>query len=243
MITADLVDTGLSQHIQEFAAGTDRAVEDVSRQAMKGLVRYAIDLTPPSTGIANKEAQRRGERAIMRDLSSMGFEPVTIKGYREIKTVFGHDLATPVRVPTKENPRFADPESFRRSRLASKHGGRPTRGGPQAFYVDRRKFRPMVTRLFAEVGRLASGFYRAARELGVAVPSWISRHGQDRGTGVELVKQGPLISLRVTNHFPEGIANEIYEGTLRRLEAAKHYVANDFARQLEAKMKGLWGRR
>jgi hypothetical protein len=244
MLTAQLVDTGLSRHIEDFAAATNRTVPDVSRQAMKGMVRYAIDLTPPATGGANKAAQRAGERTITRDLGLMGFEPVTLKGHRDIKVVFGHVLAHPVRVKTKENPKFADPEAFRRSRLSSLHGGRPTRGGKQAFYVARSKFNAMQKRLFAEVGRLASGWVPAARELGVSVPAWIARHGgADRGTTVEQVSEGSKLSLRVTNHFPDTVPNKIYDDTLRRIEAIKGYVANGFRRQLEARMKGLWGKR
>jgi hypothetical protein len=244
MLTAQLVDTGLAQHIEDFAAATNRTVPDITRQAMKGMVRYAIDLTPPAgSGRSGKEAQRVGELAITRDLGLMGFAPVTLKGFREIKVVYGHVLVHPVRVKTKENPKFADPEAHRRARLSSLHSGRATRGGKQAFYVDRRKFQPMLKRLLAEVGRVASGWVPAARELGVPVPAWIARHGgSDRGTTVEQVSEGSKLSLRVTNHFPEG-AGKVYEDTLRHIDSIKGYVANDFRRQLEAKMKGLWGKR
>nr|MBA3833934.1 hypothetical protein [Chthoniobacterales bacterium] len=231
--SATVNDAQLDRKIIEFAVATQRSVKDLGEQVIKGLVKDVIEITPPYSGRDRSatRAKRVGELAVYRDLALMGFSPVTIKGYREINTVFGRKVA-PVRVKTKPNPRFADPESHRRARLASKHGGRPTRGGKQAFYVDKRLFTPMRNRLIKEVGRLAAGWIPAAQRLGVAVPAFILRHAGDNHGGSIEISYANGIQIRAVNHMPGGAAT-IAADTQRRIEAAKGYAIGKLTRQLE----------
>lgn len=227
-------DEQLHRTIVEKSRVCGTTVKEETRTVFKGIVRDAIAYTPPgSAGAQGKDAQRSGEAAINRDLNRMGFAPVTIKGKRTITQAWGRPIA-PVTVPTKENPRFADPDAFHLARLASKHGGRVTRGGAQAFYVDRRKFAAMQKRLFAEVGKLASGWVRAAQQLGVPVPAWISRHGTGRGSDLQVVETPDTISLRVVNYFPDQApADEM----ARRITALKGYALERLKRQMPYLLK------
>lgn len=241
--SARIIDTGLEQHIQAFAAYTGRSIRDVAKQALKSLVRYAIDFTPPSSGrTKGMAAKRAGEQAIITDLGKMGFTPVPIKGYRMLTHVYGRRLESPIRIKTQPNPKFADPEAHRRARLAAagRRRGNISRGGRQAFYVDQRKYRPFRKRLLDQVGRLSSGWVQAARELGVPVPAFIARHaGLGRGTTVRTAVQGSRVTLSVINHFPAG-TDSLAADVERRIAVFKTYVANSFARQLKAMYARGW---
>lgn len=194
----------LNENIARMARAAGETVKERTRTTFKGMVKDALAYTPPGSQKAQgKDAQRVGQASISRDLFRMGFTPVEIKGHRTITKAFGHPIE-PVTVSTKENPKFAEPDIFHAARMQSKHGGRVTRGGRQGFYVDRRKFKRMQTRLFAEIGKLASGWAPAADSLGVNVPAWIRRHvGSGRGSQVQLVETEAKLSMRVVNHFPE----------------------------------------
>jgi hypothetical protein len=232
--------SGLNSRLREYSAVTGKPPAEVVReQGMKPLVRVALDLTPPGSQTnSGKSAQRAGEAAIVRDVGRMGFVPVEIKGQRKLTHVFGHPLASPIYVPTKENPAFADPAAFRKARLLSKHGGNVTRGRAQAFYVARRKLTPLIKQWQGEVGRLASGWANAAKELGVAVPAWIARWAHlGRGTQVIASGSGSKLSLEVVNHFPAG-AEDIAADVDRRLPYFISYVERSLARQLEAFYSG-----
>jgi len=233
----------LEAHIREFSAATGKPVAQVAREALKSLVKYALQNTPPaSAGVQGKAAQRAGENAVLRDLGRMGFTPVPIKGFRVITQVYGRPLQSPIRVPTQLNPKFEDPEGFHRQRLiaAGHRRGAVSRGGTQAFYVDQNKFTPLRKKLLAKVGALSSGWAAAAKELGVPVPAWLARHaGLGRGTTVQTSIDGPRITVKVINHFPIGAEDTAAE-TERRIALFKTYVANNFARQLKAFYAGKW---
>lgn len=246
-LKADLSE--LNNKIARFAQATGRAAEDIARQAMKSMVRFAIDYTPPgsasSTGLA---AKRRGEAAVTRDLHLMGFEPVQIKGRKVYTDTFwGHKLKKRLVIPTKINPKFADPDAIHKARLlASKKPGRrgvASRGGKQAWYVDKRLFAALKTRLFGEVGRLASGWVRAAKQLGMNVPAWIARHSETfgRGTDVRTRVVNHVVTLTVVNSFPD-TANDVYEDTIRRVPYWTFYATENLDRQLRAKLAGAWGK-
>lgn len=242
--SATVNDTQLDRKIIEFTLATGRTVRDVGNTVIKGIVRDVIDITPPASGKANKQAQRAGEGGINADLYLMGFVPKQIKGYKEYKDTFwGHKLKEPLRIKTKPNPRFADPDAFHATRLRRKFEAnrkRASRGGTQAFYVSESKFKAMRRRLYREVGKLAAGWVPAADRLGVSVPSWIRRHGSGNGGSISITYENG-IRFRATNHFPETAAKE---GTAlqRRIEFVKVEAIRKLRDQLEAKLKGLWSK-
>lgn len=232
-------DAELDRHIIDFSRAADRSVVDVGRTVAKGMVTDIIAITPPaSKGAQGVAAKRAGEGAIMRDLGAV-FAPVRIKGYRTITTVFGRKIKKPVRVPTTEH--WPDVISIYHERSHRRHGGRMTRGRKQAYYVSRAKLTSLATGLKAKVGTLAAGWIPAALELGAKVPAFIMRHaGKAHGTIQITYEKGILI--RAINHFP-GNAGELAADVQRRVEAVKGYAIGKLKRQLEAKLKGLWGKR
>ncbi len=232
-------DKELDLHILQFSQATDRTIEDVSRQVAKGMVTDVINITPPSrAGVTGPSAKKSGESAIMRDLGAV-FDPVRIKGCREITTVFGRKIANPVRVPTKEL--WPDVPAIYKERSARRHSGRMTRGRKQAYYVSKSKFTSLANTLKAKVGQLAAGWIPAALELGSTVPAFIMRQaGKSSGTIQVIHEKGILI--RAVNHFPE-TAGALAADVTRRIESVKGYAIGKLKRQLEARLKGLWGRR
>src|SRR5436305_1958102 len=124
MATVHIDDSRLQRKIAQWSAITGRTIKDETRTAFKGMVRDAINYTPPgSQGRTGSAAKKSGESAIYRDLRNMGLAPVKIKGKKIYKTTFwGHRLSNSLEIPTKINPRFADPEAIRKARLARKHG-------------------------------------------------------------------------------------------------------------------------
>lgn len=217
MISLKVELDGLNNSINRFAVATGRARDDVATQAMRGMIRYALEQTPPGGGgNSGKAAQRAGEGAITRDLKKMGFRPVTLKGKRP------------------ENPIYADPDTYHRDYLAG-HAKR------MLFFVDQNKFNAMVKRLYAEVGRVASGWLMAAIETGISAPAWIMRHlGEGRGD-VSRKDVNNVTTLTATNHVPDtatGVASELE----RRKAYWARYARGDLDRQLHAKLAGAWGR-
>jgi hypothetical protein len=236
-LTAKVDDHELRNLIVRLARAWGVSIKETSRRTLGGMIRDALALTPPASARRQgKDAQRQGELAILRDLNRMGFEPVVLKGERKITTVFGQLLKTPIMVKTKENPKFADPVAFHARRLRRKHGGQVTRGGKQAFYVDVSKFKALLSKLFKEVGRLASGWVQAAAELNITAAAWIKRHGGARGTSVQVIESDTRYGLRVVNHFPDSAGNEAAEME-RRIEIFKQRARNDLIKQLKYKLK------
>ena len=223
MLTVRVDDSQLQRKIAQWSLITGRTIKEETRTAFKGMVRDAINYTPPgSQGSTGQRAKVKGEQAIDRDLDRMGFVPVKIKGKRKL------------------NPKFSDPEGFRKQRLAHKHGGAVTRGGKQPFFVDENLFKPMRERLRKEVGRLASGYVNAANQLGVPVPAWIARHSEtfNRGTPVIITETNNKLTMRVTNSFPEGTEQAgIVADMLRRIEFLKRNAVNRLQRQIDFGLK------
>ena len=211
----------LNNKINRFAVATGRTREDIAQQAMRGMVRYALDYTPPGSQKATgKAAQRSGEGAIDRDLKRMGFRPVDLKGTRT------------------ENPLFADPDSYHHTWIAGTAlGSRPG----TLFFVSRPKYNAMRTRLFSEVGKLASGWLMAAIETGVqSVPAWIARHmGELRGS-VQMITEVNITRYIAINHVPDTAGNVASEMERRKGYWAR-YARGDLERQLHAKLAGAWG--
>ncbi len=240
--TVRIDDSQLQRKLAQWAVITGRTTEQETRTVLKGMVRDAINYTPPgSQGSSGSRAKTKGEQAIGRDLFRMGFVPVKIKGKKVYNTTFwGHKLSKPLTIPTKTNPKFADPEGFRKTRLGRKHGGRVTRGGGQAFYVDQTVLGSMRSRLIKEVGRLASGWVNAANQLGVPVPAWIARHGEtfSRGTPVMIERINNKLTMRVTNRFPDGTEQSgIVSDMIRRIDFLRVLAFNRLQRQIDYALK------
>ncbi len=231
-------DTALRASIVQIARAAGRTLKEQTRLVMKYMVRQGFEITPPAGNSTGKEAQRAGEGAIRRDLYLMGFVPVTIKGYRMQTQAFGHSII-PVKVLAhgdflkEEVSSQAETDIIHRLRLASQHGGfGVTRGRAKPWFIRKSYVSALRSRLYGEVGRLASWLVPAAITLGVPVPAWIARHGfTGRGTELQVNETETKISMRVTGHFPEttgSLADEVQ----RRIDYLKLYAINALKRQL-----------
>jgi hypothetical protein len=217
MISFKVEYSNLSGKINKFAVETGRTREDVCQQALKSMVRFAVNESPPaSAGATGKDAQYQGQKKIEKDLDTMGFRPVDLTGKHP------------------ENPLFADPDAYHHAYLEGN-------AVKTLFFVARPKYKAMLARLFAEVGKLLSGWLPAAIELGIPVPAWVYRHaGEGRGA-VQLNRQADITSMTAVNHVPDK-ASAVYTEMLRRKAYWVRYAAAGLDRQLKAKLAGAWGK-
>jgi hypothetical protein len=156
-----------------------------------GKIPGLMNLLPPfSAGRKGKEGLAQGMNKIDSDLAGI-FEAVTIKGTRTINHLFGDTnpqgvgKSPPYIVKTIE--RHPDVQAIYDQRNSHRHGGRLTRGGKAAFYVDREKLNVLRQKLYGRIGWACAAWYKAAVEAGLrprGVPGWIMRHTSAPGLGV-----------------------------------------------------------
>jgi hypothetical protein len=210
------------QAVRRWAAVSGRTQGAVLRTSAKMVISNPrqgsglLQITPPaSAGKIGTAARRQGERAIARDLAKI-FQPVTIK-------FIG---------PSPE--RHQAPGPIQRRHFALKRPGRPIRRDrSRAYYVDERRFIAMRKELLRRVGYLASGWVASARQLGVAVPAWIARHGAGRGT-IRIQFAAPRYGMTMTCFAP---ANSPWQELQRRVPYALKYATNNLRRQIKYQME------
>lgn len=217
MLSIKVETKNLQNKIQRFAIATGRTREDICRQSLKSMVKFATQYTPPGNKKApgpGSAARDQGQGAIIRDLKNMGFRPVQVKH--------------------KENPLFANPDAYHHAYLEKAVT-------KMIFYAEKGKFDRMVKRLFAEVGKVVSGWISACVELEIPLPSWIYRQaGEDRGT-VKLARQENITTMSAINHIPDK-ASSVYSEMARQKIYWVRYAAASLDRQLKAKLAGAWGK-
>ncbi len=253
-------DAELNATIRERARVLGLELADEFKAQMRLLARDVLLITPPSSGpsSAGQKAFQQGQAAINRDLFLMGFVPVKIKGFRMISHVPAGNVKgrravriDPVRVRTKVNSKFEDPDAFHRARISASQKigrrGKISRGGRQAFYVAASKYRAMKTRLYKEIGKLAAPWLPAIRVLyDGALPGWvpafIRRHEDDvPGRSRYAMNFDPakgMFFIRIVNLMP-GTATDEAAATQRRIEAAKGYRINAIRRGLQGRAQRI----
>jgi len=259
LIVISARDAQLNAAIRERAQVLGLELGAEFKNQMRLLVRDVLQLTPPGSGpnVAGQKALQQGQGAINRDLFRMGFVPVKIKGFRMISHVPAGNVKgrhavpiDPVRVRTKLNPKFEDPDAFhaQRVRRRSEMGRRQvSRGGKQAFYVAIGKFKAMKTRLYKQIGTLAAPWLPAIRQLyDGAMPGWVPafvrRHeGDVVGRSRFAMNFDPskgTFFIHAVNSMPN-TANAEAEATQRRIETAKLYRVNAIRRGLQGRAQRI----
>lgn len=211
-----------------------RTLAEEFQTATRGIINGVYSVTPPAAGKKAKEkvsefdsaSKLRGIKRIESDLRGI-FQPVALKGQRQITTVFGNRLATPVTVPTRE--RIPDVDAAYRERDSHRHGGRMTRGGRAALYVDAAKLRALAQRQESHVGYAAAGFNTAARAVGARIPSY--------ARGINAPSNGFLKITDESLHFRvENLVRYIstmeHNDMQRRLQYAVELQANAMQRRI-----------
>lgn len=234
MITASLDLGPLLRSIDAAAKLTDTSMETLIRQQARlfifnsGNTPGIINLLPPfSAGRKGKEGLAQGKNKIDSDLAGI-FAPVSIKGQRLIKTVFGRPMKEPVYTPTKET--WPDVQAVYDTRNARRHGGRLTRGQKGAFYVDRSKLMAVRKKLYSHIGWAAAAWYRASLEAGLntpGIPAWIKRHSAAPGTAS--INPEPS---RFTITFESDLSYSAGLDMPRKVAKALEYRENALARQM-----------
>ena len=188
-----------------------RSVEAARKAPLKtakAFVRRVVEVTPPgSAGRTGLAARRQGERRIDADLRGI-FVPTILRGRRP-----------------EQHP---DVEAIYDAIMGARKG----RGGPRLgkkYFVDARKLALLRAKLYGRVGFLAGGWNAAARILGVRLPAWITRHGEEHGAG-QIIVDPDGIRILLSNAVQY---NADVDGYPRRVQAALDYVAAGIVRETE----------
>jgi hypothetical protein len=263
MIVITARDDELNRAILERVTALGVGLADEFRQQNILLVRDVLNITPPNSGSGGRGGQQQGQAAIGRDLFLMGFVPVEIKGFRQISHVPAGNVKgrhavpiEPVKVRTRLNPKFSDPDAFHAERIASLASKRATkrgrfaqasRGGAQAFYVSISKYRAMRSRLYKAIGKLAAPWLPGLRAINNGslpywVPAFMKRHeessaGRARYSFNFDPNQGKLF-IHLVNVMPETASSEAAD-TQRRIEYAKGVRINTIRRGLQGRAQRI----
>lgn len=217
--------------IRRYAAEMKKGLPEVTKSTAKGVTRRVIDVTPPaSAGVVGAAARRAGFDRIASDMGKV-LAPVRLKGRRKITTVFGHTVARPFYVPTRElHPDVAGAYRQHRTFRNNGVGVRARNLRERKLFVDERKFAAVLKAKQARVGALASGWTAAAQALDVPVQQWISRHGTSGGR-IQIDTAGDRMRVTVENFAP-GVPENVRAELARRIPYAVEYQAAAMARAI-----------
>ncbi len=193
-----------------------KPVQTVMRQAAGQVIKRVVGVTPPAKGKADIAAKKRGELTIDIDLAKIM-------------------VAAAKRVKNPER----DPGSLHASSRDGRTGRVNARNRRVKAAVEKAQLTALRKQLKALVGTLAAGWNAAAKELGVPLPAWISRHGTANGIiKIDVSKNGIRIFLANDVGFVDNIPD-----LERRLQWAVNVVAkNIIEKQLPNAVKNA-GRR
>jgi hypothetical protein len=203
-MTISLDTSRFDRALRDWKLFARQSGKEIVTEAARGFIKRVVAVTPPSSGTANKAAQKAGETTIKADLAKL-FIPVQLKG--------------------KFPERWPD--------LAKLHDAARTNRGrvraTQRYFVDQRKLAALQKVLISRVGLLAAGWNAAAEKLGVSLPAWIRRHGTGNGF-VEIVVSPKGITVTMRNAVP---FVDAVDGFDRRAQAALNYQAAAMERRTQ----------
>jgi hypothetical protein len=253
MITVNVKVAPLLRELRSYPGQMKRVAKEIVDTEARGFVRDAVQSTPPffsrpaGTDTPGKfvtvngtEARKTGERKLDSEAGLL-FEPVEIKGERELTHLFGKRLVPSIKVKVKERHTDVagiwDMRAKRRFETKRKTIGR---GQKAAYYVASSKLKRAVEERKKRIGKLASGWAAAAEKVGVKLPSWIARHGAGRGD--VLLSVGTMsYSIRIRNNVAYGdklqlqrIADRVARVRQRKLEARLPYVLRGALRRAKS---------
>jgi len=221
MISGNVEIGNLLKRLRKVPMEAPRIIKKAIDTDARGFVRDIVAITPPSQGKLNLESKQRGEKKTKADIRQAYGTPADMwqlihdkqgKGAagqfwsliknRQIKQA--NDMAR--RLIGKEMMPFDNGAEHQRKR--SRKTGRVI-GGKLPKHKDvflsqqaMPKFRKYSKEKIKLVGLLASGFVPAARELGVKLPAWITRHQSQPGTVIpKTTRTGYTITIANTARY------------------------------------------
>lgn len=207
---------GFQRQFRDYVEGVRVDSKKAALLASKIYARQLVGMTPPGDGAQSgtatltKEDQRRGQNAIAGDLATL---------------FIGR------RLKNKREEQWPDVAGIHRAAFIHVKGaGRNFGRGTQKKYVDVRKLNALRRSLFANVGRLAANWMRAAGLVGVSVPAWVSRHGGGGGQG-SLKIENDLFRFEAVN---PSVPPFLVDDMVRREIDAQRNTGNALQRSLEA---------
>ena len=148
----------IEEAIRQLAPHVKKSRRELVEQAAKGFVRTVVEVTPPaSKGRSGSTARKQGEAVIKSGLARV---MVAVRSRRD---------------------RLESAEAIYK-RLRDPRTGRINPRNLKAPYpVPAAEYNALRKKLIDRVGWLAAGWNAAAKQLGVRLPAWITRHGTSAG--------------------------------------------------------------
>lgn len=221
--------SAFSRALAAMRKTSKRDFQTLLREQARGVVRQIIAFTPPAQGKANSEARKLGEKAVAASLARIlkTGSPDFIEFFERLdagrRGALGYDYS---RVLQK-----GDLASFHQ-RLRDQDG-RTERGG-EAALVDKRAYQWFRKQTQARVGKLASGWNKAAERLGYSPPAWIRRHGTGRGD-CDIQLSGEQMRIVISNEVKfagnvKDIERSVKKGLANQTRSMERRVADFVAK-------------
>lgn len=191
MIDVDIRARGFAataRAIDALANITGKSVEELATAHAKGVLTRTVRYTPPqSTNVKGPAAKKQLDGRILADIHGI-FHQVAAKSLQ--------------RVDQRRVKRGAAVTSVFKSRWMRKRSSAWRRTGiPPAsrYYAGVTDINRLAREQKGKVGKLGSGWLRAAEKLNVTMPAWMRRHGSGSGTFRSRAVSG-RIEIRMVNN-------------------------------------------
>jgi hypothetical protein len=224
MISGNVEIGNLLKRLRKVPEEAPRIIKKAIDADARGFVRDIVNLTPPSQGKANIESKKRGEGRVEADVRKAYGTPSDL--WRLIRDKEGEGTAGQFwsyvklnqwkkandisrRIVGREFSPFDGGAEHKRRR--NPRTGRVI-GGEQPKHktvflntFQLRKLKGYTKKQQKNVGLLAGGFVRAAEELRVKLPQWVTRHKLRLGTITKSeTRRGYSITIANTARYAKG---------------------------------------
>lgn len=256
LLAVDL--TGFEKNLAAFTAASGREVADVLQQQVKLFAEGVLHRTPPFGTFSGQEsfgAQKRvGDAAVAGQIRTL-FAPIdriagSLTKSPRLKTQFERAVETrdraeleylATRVLRRTSGSIIDrPTTALHNRWRDRRGR--VRVRRPHFYVlgGKREIDAFVRLKQKQVGRAKAGWVAGALSVGArGIPLWISRHPQQGFASNRATAEiDPSITMRNPVPYIGALENQVH-----MTQQALRDRSTAMARQVEAKLRGLWGRR
>jgi hypothetical protein len=169
----------LDLSIPTLTSAHDRFFASLHSESEIALRQFAAATLPDLVKAVGPETEGQGKGAIIADLFK---------------------VVIPVK-PKQESQVIINPNPVRYLMSRRRYHGKVRRALKSRYYVRLADFNAYRDGKFKNVGLTAAGYLAAANELGVALPAWISEHGDSEG-GIQIERSESGLSLTVTNEVP-----------------------------------------
>lgn len=202
------IDPGrFTEAAERMLAQSKREHEVVMREQMKGVIRALVRMTPPGSSRTESfaSAKQRGLKKTAADINKV------------------------LQGAPKAEQEVTNEGGLKAAHERARSGGqvKGESNGAARVKVPKGMLRDYIKKRQQLVGHLAAGWNKAARDLGIALPSWITRHQTEGSLKLDYVRGA--IRMRATNRAK--YAGEV-EAMAKRVRSALDFQAGQMFKRV-----------